>query len=120
MLVKYAFILSLTLAISVQSEAAAKEKTLTAEPEAIVAYPASQHSRYGLNAAAPRSANRARKHRLDLDRDGYVSKSELEQDQHRRQSAFSEADQNSDGRLNPEEARRFQVLVKEKSRKRKR
>jgi hypothetical protein len=128
MFAKYAFIMGFIAApwLGIAATSVAKtgatagaQKTIVA-PETIVAYPSSPHSSFGSNASASKSVSRARKHRLDLDRDGYVSKSELEQDQQRSRSAFNEADQNSDGRLNADEARRFQTLVKEKSRKRKR
>jgi hypothetical protein len=54
---------------------------------------------------------RPRKHRLDQDRDGFVSKHELELENQTRSAAFREADQNQDGKLDPSEMRRYQALV---------
>lgn len=59
---------------------------------------------------------RARKHRLDQDRDGFVSKHELELENQTRSEAFREADQNRDGKLDASELRRYQALVQPRSR----
>jgi hypothetical protein len=59
----------------------------------------------------PRKSKRARKHRLDLDRDGYVSRSEIELELQGRASAFRRADVNQDGKLDAEEQRQYQKLA---------
>ncbi len=60
----------------------------------------------------PKKSKRARKHRLDLDRDGYVSRSEVELDLQSRASAFRGADHNQDGKLDAEELRQYQKQFK--------
>ncbi len=59
---------------------------------------------------------RPRKHRLDQDRDGFVSKHELELENQTRSAAFREADQNQDGKLDASELRRYQALVQPRGR----
>ncbi len=59
---------------------------------------------------------RPRKHRLDQDRDGFVSKHELELENQTRSAAFREADQNQDGKLDATELRRYQALVQPRGR----
>jgi EF hand len=59
---------------------------------------------------------RPRKHRLDQDRDGFVSKQELELENQTRSAAFREADQNQDGKLDASEMRRYQALVQPRGR----
>jgi EF hand len=54
---------------------------------------------------------RPRKHRLDQDRDGFVSKQELDLENQVRSAAFREADQNHDGKLDASEMRHYQALV---------
>lgn len=54
---------------------------------------------------------RPRKHRLDQDRDGIVSKQELDIENQSRSAAFREADHNNDGKLDASELRHFQALV---------
>jgi hypothetical protein len=59
---------------------------------------------------------RPRKHRLDQDRDGFVSKHELELENQTRSAAFREADQNHDGKLDASEMRRYQALIQPRGR----
>jgi hypothetical protein len=119
MCAKYAFFTNFIAALALSSSLAAWAQKPNTPPETIVAYPPNSSSA-SKNPRAQRNPSRSQKHRLDLDRDGFVSKAELEQNQQQHQSAFLEADQNADGRLNADEARRFQQIVKEKFRKRKR
>jgi EF hand len=68
----------------------------------------------------PRLGNikRPRKHKLDQDRDGFVSKSELELANQSRSAAFREADRNNDGKLDATEMRYFQALIQPTGRRR--
>ncbi len=59
---------------------------------------------------------RPRKHRLDQDRDGFVSKHELDLENQTRSAAFREADQNQDGKLDAPELRRYQALIQPRGR----
>jgi hypothetical protein len=59
---------------------------------------------------------RARKHRLDQDHDGFVSKQELDLENQTRSDAFREADQNRDGKLDAIELRRYQALLQPRGR----
>ena len=61
---------------------------------------------------------RPRKHRLDQDRDGYVSKQELDLENQTRSVAFQAADQNRDGKLDGTELRHYQALVQPRGRSR--
>jgi hypothetical protein len=61
---------------------------------------------------------RARKHRLDQDHDGFVSKHELDLENQTRIAAFREADQNHDGKLDALELRRYQALLQPRGRSR--
>jgi EF hand len=68
----------------------------------------------------PRLGNikRPRKNKLDQDRDGFVSKSELELSNQSRSAAFREADRNNDGKLDATEMRYFQAMIQPSGRRR--
>ncbi len=66
----------------------------------------------------PRKPRRARKHRLDEDRDGFISRSEFEAEHQARAAAFRMADANQDGKLDADEMRRYQALMQTRSRRR--
>jgi EF hand len=59
-------------------------------------------------------SNKTRYSKLDLNRDGFISQSELKKDSRQRSNAFKLADKNADHQLDPDEYKNFRQQLKKK------